>query len=342
MYGLINFNSREEVAELKQNKLLMAILLVGVAASSAVADEWKFKGNMFGDYYYVASADDADTILPEKRNAFQFRRLYFTAEKALSDDFSVRYRLEASDAGFGSGDRMKPFVKHGYLKWKKGLGNSDLYLGLTGTPIWAVSEELWGYRAIEKTVLDVNNIGSSADLGVGLKGKAGGLNYHLMVGNGPGKSPEDDNGKKFYGSGQFNLSESLVVEGYADFNMRPGGQNQLTFKGFVGLKQKKLSGGIEAFTRINKAAGKAKKVGDDVIIAGISAFGSLELSGQWKGFGRLDAVSDNDEDATDLLIIAGIDRSVGEDVHLMPNLYVQLPDGPDPNIQVRLTFYYKY
>ncbi len=29
-------------------------------------------------------------------------------------------------------------------------------------------------------------------------------------------------------------------------------------------------------------------------------------------------------------------------VHLMPNLVVALPDGLDPNIQGRLTFYYKF
>jgi hypothetical protein len=31
-----------------------------------------------------------------------------------------------------------------------------------------------------------------------------------------------------------------------------------------------------------------------------------------------------------------------ENVHLMPNLYVQMPDGPDPSIQGRLTVYYKF
>ena len=49
----------------------------------------------------------------------------------------------------------------------------------------------------------------------------------------------------------------------------------------------------------------------------------------------------------DLLVIAGLDHSLSENIHLIPNLYIQMgccdmPDGPDPNIQARLTFFYKY
>lgn len=324
--------------KMKHLVLVIGILLVIGSTSSAEAGDWKFKGLAFGDYYYVASADAGETKLPEKRNAFQFRRIYLTAEKDVSDNMSMRYRLEANDSGFGGGSKMNPFVKHAYLKWKDGVGSSDLYLGLSGTPTWAVAEGLWGYRAVEKTVLDLNKIGSSADIGVALKGKS----YHLMVGNGPGQSSEDDNGKKFYGSVKRDLSESLLVEGYADFNMRPGDQNQLTLRVLAGLKKEKFRGGLEVFSRTNMEAGVAKEAGGDVTISGVSAYGTLTLSEQWKGFGRLDAVSNNDMDTTDLLIIAGLDREVAPNAFLMPNIYVQLPDGPDPNIQARLTFHYKY
>ena len=197
---------------------------------------------------------------------------------------------------------------------------------------------MWGYRSIEKTILDLNKIGSSADIGVGLKGKSGKLGYRLMVGNGPGQAPEKDNGKKFYGQASFKVSDALQVEGYADFNMQPQDKNQITVKGFAGLTQDKLKAGLEAFMRTNKkAAGD-----DDVKITGVSAFGSLGLSDQLKAFGRLDMLSNDAADTTDLLVIAGLDHMPAKNVHLMPNLYVKLPDGPDPEIQARVTFYYKY
>ena len=303
--------------------MTLGVLILGWVFA-AQAEGGKIKGYMFGDYYYVLAADEADAKQPHKRNAFQFRRLYFTYQKDIAADFAIRFRLEAKDAGFAQGAKMEPFVKHGYLQWKKGLGDADVYLGLSGTPTWAVAEKVWGYRSIAKTVLDWNKIGSSADLGAALKGAAGQLSYHLMVGNGPGQKPEDDHGKKFYGSLSFKAVDRLVLEGYADFNARPAGRNERTFKGFVGWQGAKGKVGLEAFSRTNEQAGAG---GEDQVIDGVSAFGSLPLSAAFKGFGRVDAVSYDAEDTTDLLFIAGLDYSPATDVHLMPNVLIESPDG---------------
>ena len=328
-----------------------AALILVFLASAVGAGEGKISGYAFGDYYYVIAADDNVTksafggSMPkdagEKQNGIQFRRIYFTYDKDIADEFSMRWRLEMNDAGPGGG-KMVPFVKHGYLKWKDGVGDADLYLGLSGTPTWGLSEKVWGYRSIEKTVLDVNKIGSSADLGVALKGGSGKLAYHLMVGNGPGQSAENDNGKKLYGAVQLEPAEGTYLRGYVDYNMKPADQNELTLKGFAGLQKESFHGGVELFTRINKKAGALKKAGDDETISGASVFGALDLGEALAGFGRLDMVSNNDTDTTDLLVIAGVDHEPADNVHLMPNLRVELPDGPDPSIQARVTFYYKF
>jgi len=326
------------------SKALLLALLVSTATAAAGADG-KLKGIMFGDYYAVLSADDDDVERPpEKRNAFQFRRIYLTYDRSIDDTFSTRYRLEAKDAGFGSGSNMEPFVKHAYLKWKKGLVGADLYLGLSGTPTFLIADKSWGYRPVEKTMLDLNKIGSSSDLGVALKGKSGKLGYHLMVGNGQGKKSEEDNGKMLYGSLSMEAVAGITVEGYADFNMLPADKNQLTIKGLVAVNKEGFRGGIEGFSRTNRGKGAA---GADETITGLSLFGTLPLSDSLKGFGRLDKVSNDATDTSDLLVIAGLDHSLSENIHLIPNLYIQMgccdmPDGPDPNIQARLTFFYKY
>ena len=306
---------------------------------TAQAQEGKVKGLMFGDYYYVFDADKTDTKYSPKRNAFQFRRLYLTYQSDIATDFAIRLRLEARDAGFAQGAKMEPFVKHGYLQWKKGLGDADIYLGLAGTPTWAVTEKVWGYRSIAKTALDWNKIGSSADLGAALKGAAGRLSYHLMVGNGTGQGPEDDHGKKFYGSLSFKAADRLILEGYADFNARPAGRNERTFKGLVGWQGARGSAGLEVFSRTNELAGND---GEDHVIAGVSAFGSLPLNATFKGFGRFDMVTHDAEDTTDLLFITGLDYSAATNVHLMPNVLIESSAGRDANVQGRLTFYYKF
>ena len=77
-------------------------------------------------------------------------------------------------------------------------------------------------------------------------------------------------------------------------------------------------------------------------ITGVSLFGRLPLAEQWNAFGRVDAVSDDSDDTTDLLVVAGLDYVAAKNVHIMPNLYLGLPDGPDPNIQARVTCFYKF
>ncbi|MFC1526795.1 hypothetical protein ACFL6X_08315 [Candidatus Latescibacterota bacterium] len=309
-----------------------------LAAGAAGADPGTLKGYMYGDYYYVVSADDGEANYPEKQNAFRYRRIYLTYNRDLSDDFSMRYRLEANDGGYGKGDKMNPFVKHAYLRWRGAMVGSDVYLGLAGTPTWGVSERVWGYRSIEATIMDVRKYGSSADLGVALKGKAGSLAYHFMVGNGPGQKPEEDNGKKLYASVDFVGIEGIHLEGYVDYSMRPADQNKMTLKGFLGLEREGFRAGVEPFIRIHQEA----TPGEDQTLTGVSVFGALDLSSSLAGFGRVDMINDDVGDTTDLLLIAGLDHSPAKDIHLMPNLYVNIPDGPDPSIQARLTMFYKF
>lgn len=204
------------------------------------------------------------------------------------------------------------------------------------------TSKVWGYRSVEKTILDLNKIGSSADIGLGVKGKTGGAAYHVMLGNGPGQKPENDNGKKIYGALTVEPLSGVQLQGYFDFNMRPAGQDELTTKAFVGIHTERFRVGFESFMRIDKESGVAEKAGDDVSIAGASLFAAMDLSSSLAGFGRVDAVNNNDTDTADLLAIAGIDYAPAKNVHLMPNIRIEMPDDLHPNIQVRVTSYYKF
>ena len=148
------------------------LLLIG--STSAVAKGSRITGLMFGDYYWVVS--DTSRGYKEanspvyKDNAIQFRRIYFTYEDEIAADFTVRLRREVHNATLGVGGKMDPFVKHAYLKWRGLVPNSSVYVGLSGASNWAVSEGIWGYRSVEKTIQDLHGIGTSADIGFALKG----------------------------------------------------------------------------------------------------------------------------------------------------------------------------
>ncbi|MEE2659271.1 MAG: hypothetical protein VX733_12255 [Candidatus Latescibacterota bacterium] len=325
-------------------RLPVLAAIAALAATPVLADgNEKISGILFGDYYYVASADD-DVGTPEKRNAFQFRRVYFTYDRVVTDRFDIRIRLEANDKGFGSRDKMTPFVKHVYLKWKSVFGG-DLYIGESGTPTWATSEKLWGYRSVERALLDLFKVGgSSADIGLGWKHSSGDLRYHLMVANGPGQRPENDNGKKFYGSLGIRPGDG-VAEIYGDFDMRPGGRDEITLKAVLGMDTDGYRVGVEPFLRIIREASVAEP-GEDSTLLGVSMFATLPVGPNHKLFGRVDAF--NNEDATDLFLLAGVDFEIDKELSVIPNLHIMMPkaisssESPDPVIQARVTGSFKF
>jgi hypothetical protein len=313
-------------------------LLAALALSSdSGAAEGKLKGYMFGDYYYIASGAE------EKQNGFQFRRIYLTYNMKWDDAYSGRLRLEAKDAGFGETGKMEPFVKHAYLRYKK--GGKSVYAGLSGTPTFNVSERIWSYRSISKTIMDLHKIGSSADLGVALHGRAdaeGKLNYQLMLGNGPGQSAEVDNDKKIYGLLHLKPAGDFEATVYLDWEGQPGGQDRLTIAGFIGTAGNRFRGGLEGFQRTNKK----QAAGDDVQVRGVSAFGAGKMNEKTKVFARVDFYDPSDKagDDREYLVIGGIDLALAEGVHLMPNLVATAYQDSNADTEVipRATLYFKF
>ena len=78
------------------------LLFTSILAESAQAENGKLSGYMFGDYYYIASSNAEER---EGEDALKFRRMYLTYDKSIDEGISTRFRLEASDAGLGSGKK---------------------------------------------------------------------------------------------------------------------------------------------------------------------------------------------------------------------------------------------
>lgn len=294
--------------------------------------EGKLGGTLFGDYYYVASG------VARKQNGFEIRRVYLTYNLKWNDVFSGRVRLEAKDAGFGKGAKMAPFVKHAYLRYRK--NDRAVYMGLSGTPTWSASENAWGYRSVEKTIMDLHKIGSSADLGVAFNGRldgAGKIRAQLMLGNGSGQDSEVDNDKKVYALLHVKPGKSVETTAYFDWESKPGDMERMTLAGYVGLPGKAFHGGIEGFVRINRN----QTAGTDVQVRGISAFGAREVSPKAKVFVRLDFFDPSNQAGGDreYLFIGGIDLMPTGDVHIMPNVLatVYQASGMDAVVIPRVT-----
>ncbi len=121
----------------------------------------KISGLVFGDYYWVASNHNNSL---EDSNGFWLRRMYLTFDKPLTKTIDTRLRFEMNSAGdFSTKSKLDPFVKDAYVRWKFSKLH-QAYIGLSSTPTWNVVEGFWGYRSIEKTILDLQKFGNSRDL----------------------------------------------------------------------------------------------------------------------------------------------------------------------------------
>ena len=313
----------------------------------------KISGYVFGDYYWAAASHDESL---KDRNGFWFRRIYLTFDKAMTERLDMRLRFEMHSAGdFTSDQRLEPFAKDVYLRWKF-TDQHQTYLGLSSTPTWRVVEDFWSYRSLEKTVLDLQRMGASRDMGVAFKGSLGSeqkVRYHFMVGNGSSTRGETDRGKGTLASLGFYPNDSLVLEFYGDYDQRPLQADRNTYHVFLGYKRDWGRLGIEY--------GHQKRKGDSKVdLDVLSFFGFVNVSPKVTLIGRYDRIFDPNPEGADIpylpidptakfhFFLTGIDWKVSEEFSLIPNIevvrYDRRADGTRPatDVMPRVTFFYRF
>ena len=339
---------------------LLCPIIFLMAISSAfgqisIGEKSKIKGLAFGDFYWIPQNHDSDL---EGENGFWFRRIYLTFETKISDSFSSRLRLEMNSEGdFVTNSSMIPDVKDAYLKWKK--GDHAIYAGISGTPTWGLVEDVWGYRSVEKTPLDLQRLASSRDFGLAAKGKLGSNNkwsYHLMVGNGNSSRNEINQGKKVLGSLGYKLTENIIVEGYADYNSLPNNRDIYTAQFFGAYQSDGFTLGLQYAHQVRKN----NQPGQDLNLNIASVFTTFGLSENVNGFFRIDHTFDANpraggidyipfsDQAESTFLLGGVDVALDPNVHLMPNVEAvvygedALGNTPKSDIIPRMTLMFKF
>ena len=332
----------------------------------------KISGYLFGDYYYNLAGDPAHRYngsgsdsakvnidnssaqqIGRDLNGVQIRRVYLQLDNDLAVRYSTRVRLEIDSKSLTSDGKLGVNVKAAYALARSIYPRGDIYVGVLSTPIWEGAEEFWQYRSIEKTLGDFRGIGSSADVGVELKGFFDSdhrVGYAAMIGNGPGQKPEDNRYKKFYFTLPVRLG-ALRVEPYVDYENAATAHDRATYKIFAGYEFARAAVGIEALDRVNHMPGAnnqepvgvslfARATRPSISGASLTAFARVDL---W----RPDRRNPNRVDSQ--LWIAGLDWQPFKDVHFMPNVEATQFDAkgaaaapPHHDVQARLTFYYKF
>jgi hypothetical protein len=326
------------------------------AAGADDVPAFRISGLVYGDYYYVA-ANHRDEL--EGQNGFWLRRVYFTYEHTLTKAFSLRVRLEANSKGdFESTGVNTPYLKDAWLKWTR--GSHALVFGMVSTPQIEFVEGFQGYRSIEKTPIDLYRWDSSRDLGVVLQGRLGKAqrtSYAVQLGNGSGTGSEVDRSKSARAQLAHRFAGGLVLEGYADWQDRPEGLDISTFEAFAGWQESQWRVSLQYGQQRRRKAGPD---GLDLELEYLSAFGAVQLTPRIAVVGRLDRNFDPvpngetidympfSETARAVFGYAGVDVTLAETVHLIPNLewtsYGRSADGTTPasDLVPRVTLFFSW
>jgi hypothetical protein len=317
------------------------------------AGENKFSGYMFGDYYWAAANHDT---LVENSNGFRFRRIYFTYDRALNEDFSVRFRLEMNSRGdFMSTTKVLAInVKDAYLKWK--YNNQSIYLGISPTPTWERIEKIWGYRSVEKTPLDLQKYGSSRGFGISFRGnldKNRILSYHIMIANRRSIKNQINQGVKVFFSLAAKITKNIVVEGYGDYEPQPEHSDVYTAQGFAAYRGANIRFGVQYAHQERQIIATE----EEVVLRLASVFAAGKIGEKIGWYLRTDRYFDPnpigdllpylrfDSNSKSTFFLAGIDYAVVGAVHIMPNMEVIYYDKvngvrADTDIMPRITFNY--
>ena len=317
----------------------------------------KISGYVFGDYYYVVN-NHLDSL--KDHNGFWMRRIYFTYDLGLTQEWDVRFRLEMNNKGdFTTVEKLVPFVKDAYLRWKR--GRHAVIVGISASPTWDVVEESWGYRWLEKTPLDLQKMGSSREFGLAAKGSIDAekkVRYHLMVGNGKGEQSETNKYKKFLGSLGLYPNSKVIVEIYGDYEASHGRTDRYTVQGFAAYKSDRYRVGAQFAHQIKQGVDAS---GDDADrkLDVASVFATVKVSPKVNAVARVDrtfqanpegpkiAFLPFDGGSKSTFLVFGVDVAPTSQVHLMPNVEVVAYDkkngtGPDSDFIGRLTFYFTF
>jgi len=355
---------------------ILCLLVMNPVFSQEVG-EGKISGYMFGDYFYNILRDSTINNLNntgvtgiQDLQGFDFRRIYFTYDYTISNDFSTRFRLESQTLVSVENTLFLTYIKDAYLNWKNIFKGSNFIFGIQPTPAFGVAEDYWNYRSLERTILDLRRIVGSRDLGASLKGRlnsSGSIKYWVMYGNGSSLGSEGDRYKRTYAQIDLQPAKEWRITLYGDYRFKADKEfeliNQnfsndaLTTDLFLGYQEKdKFTIGLESFLQVNYNDAIIDDQTDYIIqnrnALGVSLFGWYKFTDALIGVGRYDYydpnISGDFRGDSRNLFIAGLSFVLNEKVAITPNFLFETYEQPengktiDPSLTGRITFYFEF
>jgi hypothetical protein len=326
----------------------------------------KLTGVLFGDYFYKINGDSTClsnqySQYKKSTQGFSLRRTRLHYEHYFNENFTGNFGIESNEIIKLEG-KISLILYDANFEWKNAVPKSSLLFGLMPAPtfVWGLSEKIYGYRSVERTVADKNGFGTATDFGVCMKGNFGGndeYGYNIMIGNGKGLVPEVSKYLKFYTSFYRQFLKSLYFEAYADYQSGADNKYRWTTRGLLGWKSSNYTVMFEpVFQYRNNASGGvpvnpyAFTINGKVNLIKKSDVNKSEIVNL---FGRYDFFNPDSNTGSsgfvEHFINAGVDIIPLPNFHIIPNIWMTFyKDKSISNISRnsdivgRITFWFVY
>jgi hypothetical protein len=283
------------------------------------------RGKVFGavisDINYVvqeASPAPNQAKTTGGRNSFDTRRVHLGYHHTFSKDLSARVIY---DPAVGS-------LQEAYLNWENAFPMHSVMIGMMHTPAERTTEKFFGYRSLGMLVLDRKGYSQEFDRGINITGNLdpqGSLYYSLGAVNGSGLALESDKLKKYIFTFGLMPDKGSVAELYLDYENFSAGRSVITAKFLYAMMTPTYAFGLDAFYRMNRKFAVTK----DIVPAGGSLFGWMEIMQATRAVVRMDVIDDDLNNAgavaanpsyREIYLNIGLDYLPAADVHIIPNI----------------------
>ncbi|MGB9824183.1 MAG: hypothetical protein ACPLN0_07045 [Candidatus Hydrothermia bacterium] len=310
--------------------LVLTLATMGISRSQ---DAIKTSGAFFGDLYYIANSN-VDTL--KNRYGFLMRRVNLNFDKMQDENVNIRVRLEMEGPNVDRTPEVKltPYLKDAFISLK--TFETNFTFGIQPTLVFENVEKIWGFRFVEKTVLDFQRVIPSRDFGISVSRKISMANLSLLAAKG-GKS-----NYTVYSAIVFDLTKNLLFEVTGRYEKENDTTTSILIHPFLGYKSENLRAGLE-FTYLKKN-GEASKF--------LSLFASKEVTRRAEVFVRFDRAFEANSQASKItymvlsnnspmnLIFTGLSYKIAKKTTISPNFAYAMYD--DDNIKndfyLKLTF----
>jgi hypothetical protein len=283
----------------------------GVVAHDVAAIKPKPDNTVISSRVYADLSNVSQSPTPNSHNGtgFDIKRAYLGVDHKFNDiysanltvDFAANTNGNGNNANGVAGTTAAAYIKKAYVQAKVFGDELVVRGGAADMPWIPFAEDVYGYRFVEKTIVDTNSFGNSADWGAHALGKiplGDGISagYAVSVVDGGGyKNPDHSKGMDVEARANLNVKDFVVaIGGYTgklDKDVQAAAPTTFhtanRFDALAAYTGKQFRVGVEYFSSEDWKRVTALTADKS---AGYSAFASFNFTPMISVFGRYDAV----------------------------------------------------